>query len=630
MTERFANLRVIWTHNWEKSYVIAPILSNLASRIFDKETAKSIVGSCLRFKAKERKLKETVESAARDLGPDAKILILGHAQCVKKALKGFPNFTTFDELFPEDKHSEVLLKGATDVSALTGCSEPPLDAFFASSFRSFSHHYFRSHALSEIQSSGKKAVVVYESFFPLEGIQYKGTPPSLMTRIRKRLSLSFIFSITFYMLACCIKRMVTSDSHVDPGHHNNHSKTPRPYLVVFENGSMVNTTVSEALLDEFITKGIDATVLTNSPTIVEKYSKRNLTAHYIQFPSYKIPNLNELKSIYSAHNQYSQLMKHAQSHVLHASLESYRPYLTISYLSHLRSKLYIDTLYKAAPPNAVLTIGEGYEINILAALSREASAAPWLAWTPIMIPAFGITYYPAQYHLFYGQHGTDIFIKGGGNIHTVATVGSPTYDGALARSKERDEQYVKKMIPNWNGKTLFVVGTENISSQLPDIIEVLKLLKEYEEAYCIVKLHPFDSLKEYTELLDSLQLSADQTCIIKECELDALLNVADILFTVSSNIIVNAELLGTPILIHDPRNVRTIDFPKYNIGQLSLSVNELRENINFVLSDQKQNSGSPKSPFGGSTGRLTPSVAEVTAILRRIIETGEFADDSQY
>ena len=309
-------------------------------------------------------------------------------------------------------------------------------------------------------------------------------------------------------------------------------------------------------------------------------------------------------------------------------MAAYEAFFTKQFMSYLRARASIERLFELTPPQAVLGLGEGYALSILGGQAGVKYQAPWLSWTIVMASYIDTLYFPAEYHLFYGSHGKDIYLYSGGDCATAATIGSPLYDSAKLRSKEHDLAYVKELLPNWRAQKLVVIGTENRPGQQDEIRDLLRVLKLRGDVYCVLKLHPFDSEGEFRNLLNEYNLCSQRCSVVTSCDLDALLHVATCLFTMFSNIIINADLLGIPVLVHDPCGVRAVDFPNLGIGLLSNTCEELQKNVDTVLCGQRHSALFGAPPFGGIAGRSVLSSVEAVRVLRQLINTGVFDDDA--
>jgi UDP-N-acetylglucosamine 2-epimerase len=159
-------------------------------------------------------------------------------------------------------------------------------------------------------------------------------------------------------------------------------------------------------------------------------------------------------------------------------------------------------------------------------------------------------FFPADHHLIYGEQGAELLVRAGVASETVHVVGSEISERGYGRCLEVDRLAIESLIPGICGRKLVVVGTENRPEQMEEIQAVLEELTPMQDLHVVLKLHPNDPEEPFHHLVRQLDHRANAT-VISRCDLHALLNVADLLICVRSNIIIEAAVMGTPTLVCD-------------------------------------------------------------------------------
>lgn len=249
-------------------------------------------------------------------------------------------------------------------------------------------------------------------------------------------------------------------------------------------------------------------------------------------------------------------------------------------------EIILEHIFRLNSPSAVLSIGEGYTTMTICADLAMKRKIPTVGLNQILIhDSAEYRFFPAEHHLFYGEQGATIAIKNGCLKEKTHVVGSPIYD-RTTRSMKITDRKVHRLRDWVAGRRTVVIGTENRQGQIVEIMTALKILSHFEGVATIIKLHPDDSISEFNALLDKLSLNDGcRFKIVKKCNLEELLSIADLLLTMYSNIIINATLIGTPILVFDPLNVRPLDFVGPGVALGAFSEEELEQQISKILFD---------------------------------------------
>jgi hypothetical protein len=210
---------------------------------------------------------------------------------------------------------------------------------------------------------------------------------------------------------------------------------------------------------------------------------------------------------------------------------------------------------------AVLSINETLPICVAAGLWAQRRGRPWIGHFPILLGRRPDCYFfPADLHLAYGDQLSEHMVRSGVPSQSIAVVGSYTYDKHRGRDKEADRRLVELKFPRAAKKRLIVVATEALPDCETELVPILSTAAALPGAHLILKLHPEDSL-EYFESLAARVGVHRQIDIVKSYPLGALLDAADLLICVMSNIAIEAAVMGTPTLMCDfSDKTKVIDF----------------------------------------------------------------------
>lgn len=361
---------------------------------------------------------------------------------------------------------------------------------------------------------------------------------------------------------------------------------PATYLFVPDGPSGTNTKAALPVAKALHDSGTPCIVLTNSRVTVEAMARAGVEA--IQIPTI----FTGVKSLVAA----SKAKSLTKAWVSDRRRQTGSAFDRNFYYMDLNIPVYI-TIAKAVQeacrkifacrrPTTILTLTETHPFCIAAALEAREHGACWVGWLHMLIMDIpDYRYFPADYHLFYGDHAKNIFDRYAPTAGPALSIGSPIYEQAFGRARDADLAAVRRMLPEWDGCPLIVVGTENRDNQLVEITATLTALHSLDNVHTVVKLHPDDDLKTFLDLIARLELPPHRFAVIKACDVDALLHAADVLITTFSNIIINAAILGTAIISHNYTDAFGVDFADAGVGFKAISPEALLTLLTRLLGD---------------------------------------------
>lgn len=361
---------------------------------------------------------------------------------------------------------------------------------------------------------------------------------------------------------------------------------PTAYLLVPDGPSGTNTKAALPVAKALRDGGTPCLVLSNSHVTVETMTKAGIEA--VQLPT-MFTGFAGLVADIKATGLVNTWIRDRRG-LLGSAFDQNFYYLDLNMPRYITIA---DAIQKACRkifarrrPTVFLTLTETHPYCVAAAMEARDHGARWIGWLHMLIMDIpDYRHFPADYHLFYGDHGKDIYSRCAVTPGPALSIGSPLYDQAFGRAKDADTAVVRRMLPDWDGRPLIVVGTENRANQLVEITATLTALRSLNNIHTVVKLHPDDDLKTFLELVTRLKLPPQRFAVVKDCDLDALLNAADVLITTFSNIIINAAVLGTAVISHNYTNAFGVDFAAAAVGCKATSPEELLVLLSRLLGE---------------------------------------------
>lgn len=211
----------------------------------------------------------------------------------------------------------------------------------------------------------------------------------------------------------------------------------------------------------------------------------------------------------------------------------------------------LDEIGSLTRPTCIFSINEGFFLPMVAGRWGRARGLTWIGYINVLISDHPESkFFPADQHLIYGEQGAELLVEAGAAPQTVHAIGSELFEKGLGRSLEADRRAMETLVPAIRGRKLVVVGSENRAEQMEEIQAILQELTPMQDLHVVLKLHPDDPEEPFHQMASRLT-HRDNLTVIPRCDLHALLNAADLLICVRSNIIIEAAVMGTPTLVCD-------------------------------------------------------------------------------
>lgn len=325
---------------------------------------------------------------------------------------------------------------------------------------------------------------------------------------------------------------------------------PAEYLVVLEDpGSHLLLSRALLILNELSAQGLRSFVLTSSQFVVDRLRHTQHSA--VRFAAHPSPRWARFSVAGSRIRRISRYLLGQGANLhdqLFGCLMLHRDLRPAAWAANEQRQ--IGQLIENLQPRAVLTIPEPAPLPIFVGQIAQDRALPWFSYLNFIIGDHPeCKFWPAQRHLVYGSQAAELLSKAGCDPASISVVGSINFDQTLRRDRANDRASVAALLPSWSGQPIVVIGTEQRAEQVTDIGHVLSALRNEQDLYVVVKVHPADSVVAFERLAARFIDSPSRVAVIGECDLDALLGEASLLVCQRSNIIVTAAILGTPTLV---------------------------------------------------------------------------------
>jgi hypothetical protein len=330
---------------------------------------------------------------------------------------------------------------------------------------------------------------------------------------------------------------------------------PAVLIAVDDGVSGVNLPSARAIAQELGARGRAIVVLTGHPQIANEFAAMGADALYWGVPSLKALRPARMGRLRRSH---SELLCLRRNRELKWEERAFAGLLVERLLPFAVSGATIEWLLedycrRVGAIGAGLAINEGTPTAVAALAWLQARDIPDIGYWPAMLgDRPDCEFFPARRHLVYGTQLRDKMVALGVGADAIEAVGSVNFDHSLFRDRVRDKAMVCTDLlrgrPAYN--KLVVVATEALPRPLEEIGPALEALAPMADVEIVLKLHPADSAAFYRSWLAKNGLS-ERVLLVEACDLDALLNSADLLVCILSNVIVRAALLGTPTLVCD-------------------------------------------------------------------------------
>jgi hypothetical protein len=208
----------------------------------------------------------------------------------------------------------------------------------------------------------------------------------------------------------------------------------------------------------------------------------------------------------------------------------------------------LENVFDNYNPAVVVSIGESVSLCAAASVLSKKRGTPDIGVSSVLRGDWPeSTRLPASRHLVYGDQLVELMVKNGTAPQAIEVVGSPNFDAGLYRDAAADRALVEKLLPGATGRRLVVVATEARPGQFEEIDAIVRALLPIEGLFIAVKLHPSDREEVFLPLVQSLGQDAP-VALIKQCDIQALFSVCELVVCQRSNVIVEAAVRGVPCI----------------------------------------------------------------------------------
>ena len=213
---------------------------------------------------------------------------------------------------------------------------------------------------------------------------------------------------------------------------------------------------------------------------------------------------------------------------------------------------YIETgkrILKIEKPEAVVFIGDG------PVPSRTFSTVAEKFQVPTILISHGI-YFPTKIYIptckhvaVWGPKFKDYMILKGLDKQQITVTGAPNYD-ALTKLGSKEELRREFGFPI--DRHIITFATQGFSEQITRklIYEVLRNMKELKGVLLIIKPHPRENPKSYSNFLREFNadIFSDEIILLHGVNTSKLIKASDLLLTVHSTIALEANVIGTQVV----------------------------------------------------------------------------------
>lgn len=324
---------------------------------------------------------------------------------------------------------------------------------------------------------------------------------------------------------------------------HNLDKQERVLITVSDSGSKVNLDPAIKIAHALEARGMDVVLVTDSLFTVDRADVEGLSLVFTPL----------LKSELRREKLNWPLMQLNKDQPLLAS--AIRFHFEMNWPYYMRRQRDLHQLYEQIARNgrihAVLSINETLPLAVAFGRKAVVHHVPWVGHFPILVGHRPDGYFfPAPFHLAYGDQIRDHMIKAGVKPNTIEVVGAYTYDKHQGGDRDADRRRVDEDFPRTIGKKLVTVGTEAFPDPETELGPVLGAVPYLDGVHVVLKLHPSDEMAVFEAMAERLGVR-DRIDIVKQYPIGQLLGASDLLIVVVSNIAIEAAIRGTPTLICD-------------------------------------------------------------------------------
>jgi hypothetical protein len=193
----------------------------------------------------------------------------------------------------------------------------------------------------------------------------------------------------------------------------------------------------------------------------------------------------------------------------------------------------------------------------------------------------------------YGQKVKEGLIQSGEPAEKIIVTGAPQYDCYFAMKNQPEFTKFKKRLGLPLDKKIIIITTEALDYRRRErteelIMGVLNSVKERQDVFCIIKLHPRETINEYSQVLNIIKKQKLKAMLVKDVDVLKLIAVSNLLVSRYSTTILSALIIGTPPISLYDSDASTIeaDFLKTEATIKATNPSQLKRIIYHILDDE--------------------------------------------
>jgi hypothetical protein len=206
-----------------------------------------------------------------------------------------------------------------------------------------------------------------------------------------------------------------------------------------------------------------------------------------------------------------------------------------------------------------------------------------------------VTPYYCDFITVEGEIDKDFLSKNGVNSNKIYVRGSPEYENIfkteIKEFHDLEDYFSKKKYTLSHEKTKILLTTNPITSTSNEFLlkTVIDVVKKLENIQFIIKLHPRENGFLHKKIIKNMNLKA---IIVKNVNIFEIINSSDILITQDSRVILDAMIVGKPLIVLDLMNKRIYFSGKYQFNdekyvKKAYNREELYEILTLFLNNPK-------------------------------------------
>lgn len=175
-------------------------------------------------------------------------------------------------------------------------------------------------------------------------------------------------------------------------------------------------------------------------------------------------------------------------------------------------------------------------------------------------------------------------IRQGNPADKIVITGSPTFDLILDEVKTFDKHCIMQELGLAPSTRVFLLATQPQKDCTWEMIDMMVgLLEEYPERYLLIKPHPGDDIRLYS---DYLSQKGNLRVILTDMQVRKLIFISDLTVTIFSTVGLESILMGVPLIQLNLLGIpNPIPFFEYGVSIEAHNFEELRNAVHKMLND---------------------------------------------